>query len=146
MMKLRRPDLYGQGFLADMEIQVYTQLKALGFAFILGFVLGLVYDLVRPARRRSSTWGERVLDILYALFSGSAVFLYVLAAPGGRLGVWELLFTLCGFLSYLHLLSDRVFTFTDKFFVVVIALFRRTKNFIKKILDMTKMYFQNVQK
>ena len=47
--------------------------------------------------------GERVLDILYALFSGSAVFLYVLAAPGGRLGVWELLFTLCGFLSYLHL-------------------------------------------
>ena len=123
-----------------------SQAKALGFALLLGLVLGFVYDMVRPVRRRSGTWGERILDVLYAVFSGSAVFLYVLAAPGGRLGVWELGFALAGFLLYTHILSDRVYYVTDRFFVLVIGLIRRIKNFIKKILIMTKMYFQNMQK
>jgi len=125
---------------------VLSQAKALGFALLLGLVLGFVYDMVRPVRRRSGTWGERILDVLYAVFSGSAVFLYVLAAPGGRLGVWELGFALAGFLLYTHILSDRVYYVTDRFFVLVIGLIRRIKNFIKKILIMTKMYFQNMQK
>lgn len=129
-----------------MEINVLSQAKALGLALLLGLVLGLVYDMVRPVRRRSGTWGECILDVLYAIFSGSAVFLYVLAAPGGRLGVWELGFALLGFLLYTHILSDRVYYVTDHFSVLVIGLIRRIKNFIKKILIMTKMYFQNMQK
>ena len=129
-----------------MEINVLSQAKALGLALLLGLVLGLVYDMVRPVRRRSGTWGERILDVLYAVFSGSAVFLYVLAAPGGRLGVWELGFALLGFLLYTNVLSDKVYHVTDRFFVLVIGLIRRIKNFIKKILIMTKMYFQNMQK
>lgn len=129
-----------------MSVDILIQTKALAFALFLGFVLGLVYDLVRPIRRRSSTWAERVLDAFFALFSGSAVFLYALAAPGGRLGVWELCFTLLGFLLYTHLLSERIFSLTDRFYVLVIGFVRRTKNFIKKFLIVTKMYFQNVQK
>ena len=129
-----------------MEINVLSQAKALGLALLLGLVLGLVYDMVRPVRRRSGTWGERILDVLYAVFSGSAVFLYVLAAPGGRLGVWELGFALLGFLLYTNALSDKVYHVTDRFFVLVIGLIRRIKNFIKKFLIMTKMYFQNMQK
>lgn len=145
-MRLRLPAPYGQGFSADMSVDILIQTKALAFALFLGFVLGLVYDLVRPIRRRSSTWAERVLDALFALFSGSAVFLYALAAPGGRLGVWELCFTLLGFLMYTHFLSDRIFSVTDRFYVLVIGFIRRIKNFIKKFLIVTKMYFQNVQK
>ena len=129
-----------------MEINVLSQAKALGLALLLGLVLGLVYDMVRPVRRRSGTWGERILDVLYAVFSGSAVFLYVLAAPGGRLGVWELGFALLGFLLYTNVLSDKVYHVTDRFFVLVIDLIRRIKNIIKKFLIMTKMYFQNMQK
>lgn len=129
-----------------MEINVLSQAKALGLALLLGLVLGLVYDMVRPVRRRSGTWGERILDVLYAIFSGSAVFLYVLAAPGGRLGVWELGFALLGFLLYTNVLSDKVYHVTDRFFVLVIDLVRRIKNIIKKFLIMTKMYFQNMQK
>lgn len=145
-MKLHLPVPYGPDSLADMEINVLSQGMALVFALALGFVLGFVYDLVRPARRRSSTWGEVILDVLFALFAGSAVFIYAIAAPSGRLGVWELMFALCGYLLYTYLLSDRVFALTDRFFVLVIGILRHVKNFIKKFLNMTKMYFQNVQK
>lgn len=146
MMKPRPHALSGRDFLVDMEINVLSQAKALGYALLLGFVLGLVYDLVRPVRRRSSTWGECILDALFALFSGGAIFIYALAAPSGRLGVWELGFALGGFLLYTYLLSNRIYAVTDRFFVLIISFVRRVKNIIKKFLNMTKMYFQNVQK
>lgn len=129
-----------------MEINIFSQALALAFAFLLGLLLGLVYDLVRPARRRSGAWGETVLDVLFGLFCGSAVFIYAIAAPGGRLGVLELSFTLCGFLLYTYLISDRVYALTDRCFVVIIGTVRHVKNFIKKIRIVTKMYFQNMQK
>jgi len=145
-MKPHTPAPSGPDVLDDMEINVLSQAKALGYALVLGFVLGLVYDLVRPVRRRSSTWGECILDVLFALFSGSAVFIYALAAPSGRLGVWELMFALCGFLLYTYLLSNRIYAVTDRFFVVIISIVRRVKIIGKNFLNMTKMYFQNVQK
>ena len=123
----------GQDFSADMEISLVKQAAALLAALALGALLGLLYDMIRPVRRRCAAWGAAVLDVLYGMVCGFCVFIYVLAAPGGRLGVWELGFSLLGFLLYLHILSDIVYPLTERAFSLLMELWSFLKKFIKNI-------------
>ena len=73
-------------------------------ALLLGIGLGLLYDLLRPLRRRverAAAW----TDALFALFAGAAAFALAMCAPDGRLGLWSLTAALLAFLLQLHLLS-----------------------------------------
>ena len=63
----------------------------------LGAALGLVYDLLRPLRRRAGRAGA-LFDVLFALLGGAAAFVFACAAPDARLGTWELGAMLAGFL------------------------------------------------
>ena len=129
-----------------MEIALSKQAAALGAAFVLGVLLGLIYDLVRPFRRRASAGAALCVDVVYGLAAGCGVFLYVMAAPGGRLGIWELGMTLLGFLLYTWTLSDTVYRLTDGVYSTALRLVHSLENIMKKIRNMTKLYFQNVQK
>ncbi len=71
----------------------------LTLAPILGAGLGLVYDLLRPLRRRMGR-AAPLADVLFALLGGAAAFLFACAAPDARLGTWELAAMLSGFLVW----------------------------------------------
>lgn len=146
MMRAPRAALSGRGFSADMEIELTKQAAALGAAIVLGLLLGLIYDFLRPFRRRASAPAAACIDVLFGLCSGSAVFLYAMAAPGGRLGLWELSLTLLGFLVYTWTLSDRVYRLTDGVYSLVRRLVLYLENIMKKFRNLTKLFFQNMQK
>ena len=136
----------GPDFSADMEIELTKQAAALGAAFVLGVLLGLIYDFLRPYRRRASTAAAALIDVAYGLCSGCGVFLYAMAAPCGRLGLWELGLTLLGFLFYTWTFSDRVYRLTDGVYRLLRRLVLYLEKIIKKFRNMTKLFFQNVQK
>ena len=88
-----------------MEIELTAQLRALLLSAALGVLIGLLYDLLRPPRRRTGRTAGALLDLLFCLLAGIGAFLYGMSAGNGRLGLWDLMGMLAGFLLYLHTLS-----------------------------------------
>ena len=88
-----------------MEIELMDQLRALLLSVALGALTGLLYDLLRPPRRRTGRAAGALLDLLFCLLAGIGAFLYGMSAGNGRLGLWDLTGVLTGFLLYLHILS-----------------------------------------
>ena len=118
----------------------------MALAFVMGIVLGLLYDFLRPFRRRAGKRGRAAMDVSYGCIAAGAAFLYAMAAPGGRIGIWELWMILAGFLSYLHTVSDRVYQGTDALCRVLLSGIGEMKKRLKKIQDTAKFYFHIVQK
>ena len=87
-----------------MTAPLAREAAALLPALLLGIGLGLVYDLLRPLRRRAA-WAAAWTDALFVLLAGVAAFALAMCAPDGRLGLWVLTAALLGFLLQLHLLS-----------------------------------------
>lgn len=101
-------------------------------ALLTGAATGLIYDLLRPLRRRSGRAGSAVLDVLFALCAGTAAFVFAMSAPGGRLGMWELTLILAGFIAYMYTLSSRIYPVAGSMFELLIRLFGQIKKFYKK--------------
>ena len=104
--------------------------------------MGLLYDLLRPPRRRMGKGFAALLDILFCAAAGSAAFLFAMSAGNGRLGCWELLAALCGFLLYQYTLSRVFEPVVDKIFGFFCRIARRGKSFTKKVCKTAKFYFQ----
>lgn len=135
-----------RGFSADMELEIGKQAFVLASSFVLGVLLGGMYDMMRPLRRRASNAGAAFIDALYALCALIVSFSFAMGAANGRFGVWELTFIFLGFTSYIQLLSDRVYPIfngavklMEKFFVII-------KNFNKKTAKLAKILFHKVRK
>jgi len=97
----------------SMDLSLGGQLRALLLAMALGALLGVVYDLLRPLRRRTGPVAGALLDLLYCALAGCGCFVYAMGAGNGRLGLWELCAALLAFLLYMHSLSPfllRMFT------------------------------------
>lgn len=135
----------GRGFSADMEIDVLQQALTLLSAFLLGAALGLGYDLLRPLRRRSRGVLTALIDVVFALGAGVLAFVFAMGAANGRLGVWELTFTLAGFLVYLYTLSRRVYPIMDGGMKIVCVIAKKIKKFFQKNAEMAKFLFQKVR-
>ncbi len=75
------------------------QALRLMLALSLGAGLGLLYDLLRPLRRRAGR-AAPLFDVLFAALSAAAAFLFACAARDARLGLWELFAMLLGFLVW----------------------------------------------
>ncbi len=88
-----------------MALDPREQLVGLLLALGLGLLTGLLYDLLRPPRRRTGPAAAAALDLLFCLLSGVGAFLFAMGAGSGRLGLWELTAMLLGFLLYLHSIS-----------------------------------------
>ena len=128
-----------------MEIELSRQSAALFIALLMGVCIGVLYDLLRPLRRRTGRMAGALLDVLFCAASGCAVFTYAMGAGDGRLGIWELAAALIGFLLYMHTLSTlflRVFTaMLDVLYKAASAV----KEFARKLFLMTKKCLAHVR-
>ena len=128
-----------------METQLSRQGLALLAALLMGVGIGVIYDMLRPVRRRTGRFAGAALDVLFCAASGCAAFAYAMGAGDGRLGLWELAAALVGFLLYMHTLSEsllRLFTaLLDALCAVAVAV----KKIIGKALLLTRKYLANVR-
>ena len=91
-----------------MDVELGLQARALLLALLMGAGLGVLYDALRPLRRRTGRVAGGLLDALFCAAAGAAAFVYAMGADNGRLGLWELSAALIGFLIYMHTLSAAV--------------------------------------
>ena len=128
-----------------METSLSRQALALLLALGMGLGLGLLYDLLRPPRRRGSPLLAALLDGLFGLAAGAAAFVYAMGAGSGRLGLWELTAALLGFLLYQYALSPLLLPMLDLPYRVMEDTMRLWKKTRKNLPDSAKKFFQNVR-
>ena len=87
-----------------MENQVSQQLLVFLRSIVLGLSVGLLYDLLRPFRLRSPRC-TGLLDALYCLAAGAAVFRFVLGQARGEARGFYLLGSLGGAVLFFSGLS-----------------------------------------
>ncbi len=88
-----------------MSISPQDQLYALAGAFLVGLALGLLYDIIRPFRRRAPAWLEYFLDLLYCALFTIIVFLCARLLSQGQLRFFLLLINALGAFCYFNVLS-----------------------------------------
>ena len=122
----------------SIRVQALGLLLALG----LGAGLGLLYDLLRPLRRRT---GDALWDLLFCAATASACFCFAMGSENGRLGSGELAASLAGFCLYVHALSPSVAPFLEgavrrmgRFRRLLGARLKKIQNFAKKLFQISK--------
>ena len=88
-----------------MEFYIADQVRLLAGSVLLGLCGGVVYDLLRALRGRVRRL-RGLLDLLYCLACGAALFLFILQAADGVLQLYVLLGCGGGCVLYFSLLSD----------------------------------------
>lgn len=129
-----------------MELEIGRQALGLLMSFMLGALLGLMYDALRPLRRRCRATGAALIDTLYALCALIAAFSFAMGAANGRMGVWELIFIFLGFSAYIQLLSEHIYPVFNGAVKFIEKISSLAKNFIKKIAKLAKILFHKVRK
>ena len=127
-----------------MGTPLRTQALRLVLALLLGLGEGLLYDLLRPPRRRLGRCAA-LPDLLFSLCAGLLAFLFAMGAGSGRLGLWDLTGMLLGFLLYMYTLSPpllRLFTAELDFCARVMG---GCKKRINKLGISAKNRFQNMR-
>ena len=129
-----------------MELMISRQALGLLLALALGVLTGLLYDLVRPFRRRGGAVLAVLMDLLFSLAAGICAFIYAMGASSGRLGLWDLFMTLMGFMLYMHFFSDRVYKLLDFFVGSACGITGCFFSKIKKFVNSAKFNFHIVRK
>lgn len=129
-----------------MGVPLGVQGLRLLLAAVQGLGTGLLYDLLRPLRRRAGRVAAAAADVLFALLAGIGAFLFAMGAGSGRLGQWELAAMLLGFLLYLRLLSPAVLPLVDGGEALAFRIVERYKKSRIKFLFLLKKHFQNLKK
>lgn len=88
-----------------MNSTPHDQLVALAGAFLVGLALGLLYDLIRPVRRRAPAWLEYLLDLFYCALFTITVFLCARLLSQGQLRFFLLFVNGLGAFCYFQVLS-----------------------------------------
>lgn len=129
-----------------MELAISRQVLGLLLALGLGVLTGLLYDFIRPFRRRAGSGLTALLDLMFSLAAGVAAFIYAMGAGSGRLGLWELFMTLMGFVLYMHTFSDIVYRGWDFLLGGIWKLLCSFCIKLKKFANSAKNYFHIVRK
>ena len=129
-----------------MEISISSQLTALCIALCLGFLLGILYDLLRPIRRVSGKTGAAIIDVIYSVLSGAALFLFAMGADSGKLGIWELSAAFSGFLIYTYTLSDIFFSAFNALYGFLGAVLKKLSDLMMKVSAYLKKAFKKPTK
>ena len=123
-----------------MGLDIRAQALSLLLALLLGAGLGLLYDLLRPLRRRG---GNTLWDLLFCLTAACLAFLFAMRAENGELGTGEMLLSLLGLVLYMQLLSPLLLPFWERRIQEIGVFFRITQETAKKVPDRAKKLFQN---
>lgn len=125
-----------------MALSIRAQVLSLLLALALGLGLGLLYDAIRPVRRRGR---DTLWDGLFCLCAAGVAFFLAMRAENGVLGTGELLLCLLGLLVYFWLLSPVFLPLFEVFVVKVGVLSANAQVLIKKVCYSAKKLFQNLQ-
>ena len=104
---------------------------------------GVLYDILRPLRRRADR-GEALLDVLFCVLSGAAVFAFAMSADNGKLGTWELFTVLGSFLVYLYGPSAAVLRLTEGFYGAFFSALGFLKKFVIKLMKKFRFFSKKV--
>jgi hypothetical protein len=129
-----------------MRLDLYAQTLSLCRSLLLGALLGLGYDFLRPPRRRGGRLLSTLLDLLFCVFAGDVCFVEAMSGDSGRIGLWELSASLLGFLFYLYLLSPVFLPVFSSLFGFLSKIIGWFKKFFAKSHFFAKKYFQKVRK
>ena len=124
-----------------MGLSIRAQSLSLLWALLLGMGLGLLYDMLRPIRRRS---GDLFWDLLFCLCASAAAFLFVMRTGSAR-GIGETLFCTLGLFGYFQLLSPLLLPVFDKLDRAIRVFWIFTQNAGKKVSQTAKKLFQKLQ-
>ena len=125
-----------------MALSIRAQTLSLLLAFGLGMGLGLLYDLLRPIRRRG---GDTFWDGLYCLCAAGSAFLLAMRAENGVLGTGELLLSLLGLLTYFRFLTPVCFPIFEHTAAKIGVLLANAQLFAKKLAFLQKNSFKNLE-
>ena len=124
-----------------MGLSIRAQSLSLLCALLLGMGLGLLYDMLRPIRRRS---GDLFWDLLFCLCASAAAFLFAMRTGSTR-GIGETLFCALGLFGYFQLLSPVLLPVFDKLDRAIRVFWIFTQNAGKKVAQTAKKLFQKLQ-
>lgn len=125
-----------------MALSIRGQALSLLLAFAAGITLGLLYDLLRPIRRRG---GDTLWDLLFCFCAAILAFLMAMRSENGALGTGELLLSLLGLLAYFRLLSPVCLPIFDSVAQKIGVFWINTQVFAKKVANHVKKLFQKSQ-
>ena len=124
-----------------MGQSIRAQALFLLLALALGAGLGLVYDLLRPLRRRTC---DALWDLFFCAAAAAGCFCFAMHSDNGRLGSGELAASLAGFCLYTALLSPAVAPFLEgmaraigKFWIFMDACSKKIQTHAKKLFQIS---------
>ena len=123
-----------------MELSIRSQGLSLLLALGVGAALGLLYDLLRPLRRRGR---DTLWDLLFCAAAAVLCFLLAMREENGRLAGGQLLSSLLGLCLYLHVLSPYLAPRLERAAVWLESRWRTVKSCLKKICNSAKKLFPN---
>jgi Spore cortex protein YabQ (Spore_YabQ). len=125
-----------------VSLSIRAQTVSLLLALALGAALGLLYDLLRPIRRRG---GDTLWDILFCLAAAAFSFLFAMRSEAGVLGTGELLLSLLGLLLYFQLMSPMLCPIMERCARKIGVIWIFAQSIAKKVPKTAKKLFQNSQ-
>ena len=123
-----------------MGVNISQQLALFLRSVLLGGVLGLLYDLLRPFRRRCGRLGEGLLDALYGVTAVSALFFFVMAGDG-ELRIFVVMGTIGGAVLFFCLLSQAMTPVWEFWAALLLAPLGWVKKFLGKCRKNFKKLF-----
>lgn len=127
-----------------MELPVIIQLRELAAALLLGAVLGMWYDFLRPFRRgRASAVGA---DLLFSVTTLAALLAFTLYGGRGRLRIFALLGMCAGGTLYFLSVSRFLRRGWERLIRLISAPLRAGKRTIKIIAGKTKKFCRKSKK
>ncbi|MBQ7410494.1 MAG: spore cortex biosynthesis protein YabQ [Clostridia bacterium] len=118
-------------------MQLYSQEQIFIFFFIIGVVLGIVFDFFRVIRKsfKISDFSTLIQDIIFLVFSGMLIITSIIKLNGGEVRLFLFLGIFFGALIYLLTISDLC--------VIIFLVFVKI---CKKILKIPYKCYKNIIK
>jgi hypothetical protein len=123
-----------------MGVDIRAQALSLLLGCALGAGLGLLYDLLRPIRRRG---GDTLWDLLFCAAAAFLCFLLAMREENGRLAGGQLMSSLAGLLLYEQLFSPPLAPLADRSAAGISTIWIFSADCLKKIQKNAKKLFQN---
>lgn len=127
-----------------MGYYISEQLAQFLRSILLGGVLGLFYDLLRPLHTLGGRLWGGLLDTLVSLVATASLFFFVMAGDG-ELRLFILLGVLGGAVLFFCLLSPLLRPLWDFWFRILTAPLRLVKKWLKKMYQFCKKLFSFLQ-